>query len=100
MVGLGGLVCTNTSFGSSKGSQCSIGPDSSTLITSFSRTCCASCLKAQCLLQPGRGNTCLCLQTKKARVDDLISKLALQSCQNTVIGSPLERGVSGGEVSL
>eukprot|EP00891_Asterochloris_glomerata_P001938 jgi/Astpho2/1938/gw1.00038.347.1_t len=31
-------------------------------------------------------------------VDDLISKLALQSCQNTVIGSPLERGVSGGEL--
>ena len=33
-------------------------------------------------------------------MDDLISKLALQSCQNTVIGSPLQRGVSGGEVSL
>jgi ATP-binding cassette, subfamily G (WHITE), member 2 len=30
-------------------------------------------------------------------VDDLISKLALESCQGVLLGSPLARGVSGGE---
>lgn len=40
--------------------------------------------------------TCI-MQEKIARVEDLINKLALQSCQNVLLGSPLARGVSGGE---
>lgn len=39
-------------------------------------------------------------QEKKARVDRLIQQLALQACRNTTIGSSLDRGVSGGEVTL
>jgi len=39
------------------------------------------------------------VQEKKARVEKLIQQLALQACRNTTIGSSLDRGVSGGEVS-
>lgn len=39
-------------------------------------------------------------QEKKSKVDSLIQQLALQACRNTTIGSSLDRGVSGGEVSL
>jgi len=39
------------------------------------------------------------VQEKKARVEKLIQQLALQSCRNTIIGSSLDRGVSGGEVT-
>ena len=103
VTGAGGLICSSTRFGSCKGSQCNITPDSSILLPVLAGVCyilIAHCLLVHRPLQLGWGNTCLCLQTKKAKVDDLISKLALQSCQNTVIGSPLQRGVSGGEVSL
>ena len=38
VTGVGGLVCTSANFGSSKGSQCSIPPDSSTPYTNSGRT--------------------------------------------------------------
>jgi ABC-type multidrug transport system ATPase subunit len=34
---------------------------------------------------------------KKAHVDDIISKLGLQTCANTRIGDEKRRGISGGE---
>jgi ABC-type multidrug transport system ATPase subunit/ABC-type multidrug transport system permease subunit len=33
----------------------------------------------------------------KARVDDIIKALGLESCQNIKIGTPIQRGVSGGQ---
>ena len=39
------------------------------------------------------------MQEKKSKVDAVIRQLALQACQNTIIGSTLDRGVSGGEAS-
>lgn len=39
------------------------------------------------------------VQEKKSKVDAVIQQLALQACQNTIIGSTLDRGVSGGEVT-
>ena len=42
-VGVGGLVCASRSFGSSKGSQCSIGLDSSTPSLFLAGLCCAFC---------------------------------------------------------
>lgn len=41
----------------------------------------------------------LAVQEKKRKVDAVIQQLALQACQNTIIGSTLDRGVSGGEVT-
>lgn len=35
--------------------------------------------------------------SKIARVNELIAKLKLNKCQNTRIGGPLVKGVSGGE---
>lgn len=37
------------------------------------------------------------LESKLERVDALIKKLRLTKCQNTKIGGPLVKGVSGGE---
>ena len=37
------------------------------------------------------------MDQKLARVEDLISNLRLNKCQNTKIGGPLVKGVSGGE---
>lgn len=44
--------------------------------------------------------TMLAVQEKKRKVDAVIQQLALQACQNTIIGGTLERGVSGGEVNI
>ena len=41
----------------------------------------------------------LAVQGKKRKVDAVIQQLALQACQDTIIGSTLDRGVSGGEVT-
>ena len=49
-----------------------------------------------CMYGGSNSFTCI-MQEKVARVEDLINKLALQSCQNVLLGSPLARGVSGGE---
>ena len=40
------------------------------------------------------------VQKKKSKVDAVIEQLALQACRNTIIGSTLDRGVSGGEASI
>ena len=40
------------------------------------------------------------VQEKKSKVAAVIEQLALQACRNTFIGSTLDRGVSGGEVSI
>lgn len=37
------------------------------------------------------------MESKLKRVEDLISHLRLNKCQNTKIGGPLIKGVSGGE---
>ena len=37
------------------------------------------------------------LESKLARVDEIIEELRLTKCQNTKIGGPLVKGVSGGE---
>ena len=41
--------------------------------------------------------TTLSAADKLSRVDEVISKLGLGVCENTVIGSPLQRGISGGQ---
>ena len=38
------------------------------------------------------------LQAKREQVEAIVSRLALQSCRDTRIGSVLSRGISGGEV--
>jgi ABC-type multidrug transport system ATPase subunit len=35
---------------------------------------------------------------KKDTVDELIESLALTSCQDTIIGNEMQRGISGGEM--
>lgn len=37
------------------------------------------------------------LESKRQRVDDTIQALALESCRSTPIGSPMHRGISGGQ---
>jgi ATP-binding cassette subfamily G (WHITE) protein 2 len=38
------------------------------------------------------------MEKKKHAVDALLVDLGLTSCSNTLIGSPMARGISGGEV--
>jgi ABC-type multidrug transport system ATPase subunit len=38
-----------------------------------------------------------CRREKVERVDGVISALGLEKCQNTLVGGPMRRGVSGGE---
>ncbi len=36
-------------------------------------------------------------EKRKKRVDELITELGLEKCQNTLVGSVLKKGISGGE---
>lgn len=42
--------------------------------------------------------TTLSATERRARVDEVLSTLGLEACANTVIGGPLQRGISGGQL--